>query len=173
MLVCLRRAALTTAALLVACAASPLGALRAPNPPSNTSFLSTTNFTFAPADRWSPRKIAGGATAQLSKWGSALAVVSSAVTALAPPFPKRLGLVYGTGSSNGFLRVTVNGVVLGVVDTYNETTAYTSEYIVELAPNVNKLPNQPLWVLVAEATGAWRSGSKDSYVEIVGLNVYY
>lgn len=168
------RCAALVAAALVACAATPPDALPSNTlPPSNTSFLSTANFSFAPTDRWSPRKIAGGATAQLTKWGSALAVVSSAVTALAPPFPKRLGLVYGTGSSNGFLRVTVNGVVLGVVDTYNETTAYTSEYVVELAPNVNKLPNQPLWVLVAEATGAWRSGSKDSYVEIVGLNVYY
>jgi hypothetical protein len=148
------------------------GALAAAAAPAS-AFLPSSAFTFAPADRWAPRPIAGGAVAQLSKWGSAAAVVASAVNATVAPTARRLGLVYGTGSSNGFLRVTVNGVVLGEVDTFNATTAYTSEYVVELFPNANHLPNMPLWVLVAEATGTWRKGSKDSFVEIVGLNVYY
>jgi hypothetical protein len=137
-------------------------------------FLPSSAFTFAPADRWSPRAIAGGAVVQLSKWGSAAAIIASAVNATAPPTARRLGLVYGVGSSNGFLRVTVNGVVVNEsIDTYNATTAYSSEYVVELSPNVNHLPNSPLWVLIAEATGRWRAGSKDSYVEVVGLNVYF
>ena len=145
---------------LTSCAAPP------PGPPP-TVRLPASAFALAPADRWAPRGSGAGAVF-LSKWGSATAVVSSVVNATAPPFPKALGLLYGTGSSNGYLRVSVNGAVLATLDTFNTTTG-VSEEVFQLAG----LPNHPLWVISVEATGTWPAGSKDSYVEVAGLNVYY
>ena len=138
----------------------------APGPPP-AARLPASAFALAPADRWAPRGSGAGAMF-LSKWGGATAVAASPVNATAPPFPKALGLLYGTGSSNGFLRVSLNGAVLATLNTFNATTG-VSEAVFPLAG----LPNHPLWVLSVEATGTWQSGSKDSYVEVAGVNVYY
>lgn len=137
---------------------------------SATHFIPTSQIGFLPADRWSSR--GGGPNGTLifeSKWGSATAVASSAVNATSPPFPTSLGLVYGTGSSNGYARVAVNGQVITTLNTFAPATNYTNEFVVQL----KGLPNHPLWVLTVEATGMWQSGSKDSYIEVVGVNVYY
>jgi len=124
-----------------------------------------------PADRWAPRGIPQNQTIFLSKWGGASAIISSLVNATQPPLPTALGLLYGTGSSNGFARVSVNGqVVAAALDTFAPQTNYSSEFVVELK---RPLPNLPLWVLAVEATGEWQAGSKDSFIEIVGLNVYF
>ena len=143
---------------------SPCGA----PPRPNVTRLPASAFTLAPADRWAPRVTPNG-TGYLSKWGSASAVAASLVNATAPPFPVALGLVYGTGSSNGYLRVSVNGAPAATVNTYAAATGYNSEFVVDL----KGLPNHPLWVMAVEATGTWQAGSKDSYIEIVGVNVYF
>jgi len=151
------RAALALAAAACASAAAP-------------TFLNVSSFTFAPPDRWAPRSFSGG-TSLLSKWGSATAIVASPVGAVAPPHATALGLVYGTGSSNGHVRVSVNGALIAEVDTFSRAAAnYSNEFIVNLTRPIISLP---LWVLSAEATGRWTAGSKDSFIEIVGVNVYY
>ena len=125
---------------------------------------------FLPADRWSSRGGGpNGSLVFLSKWGSAVAVAASPVNATAPPYPASLGLLYGMGSSNGYARIAVNGQVITTINTFGPQTNYTNELILQL----KGLPNHPLWVLTVEATGTWQSGSKDSYVEVVGVNVYY
>ena len=140
-----------------------------PSPPnSNVTHLPATAFSLSPVDRWSPRGTSNG-TVFLSKWGGASAIASSLVNATLGPFPTALGLLYGTGSSNGFLRVSVNGAVQATINTFDMNTSYWNEAIFSL----KGLPNHPLWVLAVEATGTWQSGSKDSYIEIVGVNVYY
>jgi len=147
---------------LHACANPP------PPPARNVTRLPASAFALSPLDRWAPRSSANG-TVFLSKWGGASAVVASPVNATAPPFASALGLLYGTGSSNGYLRVSVNGAVLATLDTFSANgTSYANEAVFEL----KGLPNHPLWVLAVEATGTWQSGSKDSFIEVVGLNVY-
>lgn len=106
----------------------------------------------------------------LSKWGSALAIASSPVNATTPPHPTALGLVYGTGSSNGYANVSVNGVLITTLNMFTRQSNYTNEFKVELK---RPLPNLPLWVIAVEATGTWQSGSMDSFIEVIGLNVYY
>lgn len=138
-----------------------------PSPPRNFTFLPAAAFTLSPSDRWGPRETSNG-TIYLSKWGGASAVAASLVNATAPPFPTALGLVYGTGASNGFLRVSVNGAVQSTINTFAPSTSYWNEAVFEL----RGLPNHPLWVLTVEATGTWQSGSMDSYIEVVGVNVY-
>lgn len=141
----------------------------APPPRGPPTFIPATAFALSPADRWAPRDTPNG-TVFLSKWGGASAVVSSPVNATAPPAaPTAVGLVYGTGASNGFLRVTLNGAVQATLDTCAQETGYWTEAVFEL----KGLPNHPLWVLGVEATGTWAPGSKDSYVEVVGANVYF
>jgi hypothetical protein len=133
-------------------------------------FIPTSQIGFLPVDRWATR--GGGPNGTLifeSKWGSATAVASSAVNATAAPFPTSVGLVYGTGSSNGYARVAVNGQVITTLNTYAPATNYSNELVIPL----KGLPNHPLWVLTVEATGTWQSGSKDSYIEVVGVNVYF
>ena len=147
---------------LHACAAPP------PPPASNVTRLPASAFSLSPPDRWAPRSTPNG-TAFLSKWGGASAVAASLVNATAPPFATALGLVYGMGASNGYLRVSVNGAVLATLNTFSSNgTSYANEAVFQL----KGLPNHPLWVLAVEATGTWQSGSKDSYIEVVGLNVY-
>jgi hypothetical protein len=146
---------------LEGCAAPP------PPPRPNVTFLPAAAFALAPADRWAPRSTPNG-TVVLSKWGGASAIVASPVNATAPPFATRLGLLYGTGASNGFLTVTVNGAPQPPINTFAESTSYANEAVFEL----KGLPNHPLWVLGVQATGTWQAGSKDSFVEIVGVNVY-
>ncbi len=132
--------------------------------------LPSTAFTYSPLDRWSTRSISRNASTFLSKWGSSTAVAASLVNATSPPFPTAVGLLYGMGSSNGFMRVSLNGqVVVPALNTFGAVTNYTNELVLPL----KKLPNLPLWVLAVEATGTWESGSKDSYIEVVGVNVYY
>ena len=55
------------------------------------------------------------------------------------------------------------------LNTFSPQTNYTNE----LRLSLKGLPNNPLWVLSVEATGKWQSGSKDSFIEVVGVNVYY
>lgn len=140
---------------LLSCSAAPV-------------FLPASTFSFLPADRWSSHATPNGTVFE-SKWGSATALASSAVNATAAPHPTALGLVYLSGSSDGHLRVTVNGQVITELDTFSAAPG-THEFLVPLR---RPLPNLPLWVLSAEATGVWTSGSKDSYVQIAGVNVYY
>lgn len=155
--------------LLAACLLSVAAALAASAPLPNAT-LPASSFSLSPADRWGPRTINGNATIFLSKWGGASAVIASLVNATEPPTPRAVGLLYGTGSSNGFARVSVNGAIVADLDTFSPTTNYTNELYVPLE---RPLPNLPLWVVAVEATGLWTNGSKDSYIEIVGLNVYY
>ena len=148
---------------LHACAAPP-----PPPPAGNVTRLPASAFLLSPPDRWAPRSSPNG-TVFLSKWGGASAVAASLVNATAPPFASALGLVYGMGSSNGYMRVSVNGAVLATLNTFSSNgTSYASEAVFQL----KGLPNHPLWVVTVEATGTWQSGSKDSFIEIVGLNVY-
>lgn len=128
--------------------------------------LPATAFALSPADRWAPRNSAGGVMF-LSKWGGATAVAASLVNATAPPYPTAIGLVYGVGSSNGFLRVTLNGAVVATINAF-APQSNTTEAVFQL----KGLPNHPLWVLAVEATGTWQAGSKDSYIEVAGVNVY-
>lgn len=141
----------------------------APHPyPSNVTHLPAAAFALSPADRWAPRATANG-TIFLSKWGGATAVAASLVNATAPPYPTAVGLVYGLGSSNGYARVSLNGAVVAAqLNTFAAATG-TAEAVFQL----KGLPNHPLWVLTMEATGTWQSGSKDSFIEVVGVNVYY
>ena len=140
-----------------------------PPPRPNVTRLPATAFALAPADRWAPRATPNG-TVFLSKWGGASALAASPVNATAtPPFATRIGLLYGVGSSNGYARVTLNGaVVAAALNTYAPATSYDNEAVFSL----KGLPNHPLWVLGVEAVGTWQSGSKDSYIEVVGVNVY-
>lgn len=136
----------------------------------HSRFVPTSSISFLPADRWSTRGGGpNGTLVYLSKWGSATAVASGAVNATEPPFPTKLGLLYGMGSSNGYARVAVNGAVIDTINTFGSTTNYTNEFNVSLSG----LPNHPLWVMTIEATGTWQKGSMDSYIEIVGVNVYF
>lgn len=134
---------------------------------SNVTRLPASAFALAPVDRWSPRAIPGE-TIFLSKWGGATAIASSPVNETSAPIA--IGFLYGVGSSNGYARVSVNGQIITELDTYGSTMNYTSELLVELK---RPLPNLPLWVVVVEATGRWQAGSKDSFIEIVGLNLYH
>lgn len=136
---------------------------------SASRFIPASAFLLAPLDRWSPRSFVNG-TAFLTKWGSSTAVIASPVNATAPPHPTALGLVYGMCASCGYARVSVNGAIVTELDTFNTSTTYDNELVIELKRPIISLP---LWVLAFEATGTWRPGSKDSYVEVVGLNVYY
>ena len=91
------------------------------------------------------------------------------MNATARPGPRALGVVYGTGSSNGHARVTVNGrVMIDLLDCFSPVRNMSNEVVLSLAG----LPNLPLWTLRFEAIGTWTSGSKDSFVQLVGVNVY-
>ena len=137
-------------------------------PSTNVTHFPASIFSLSPADRWAPRGTPNG-TIYLSKWGGATAVAASLVNATTPPYPKALGLLYGTGSSNGYARVTLNGAVVAQqLNTYATSTG-TAEAVFQL----KGLPNHPLWVLGMEAIGTWQSGSKDSFIEVAGVNVYY
>ena len=127
---------------LVGCAAPPAPA------PGSVAWLPAAAFSLAPGDRWAPRGTANG-TVVLSKWGGASAVVACPVNATTPPFATRLGLVYGVGSSNGFMRVSVNGAVQATINTFAASTSYWNEAVFEL----KGLPNHPLWVLAVEGRG--------------------
>jgi hypothetical protein len=162
---------------LVAAAPADVGATavaEAPPPSENVTYVpdSSPLWTFWPADRWTERTHSGSrnpnGTEHESKWGSASALIASPVNATRPA-PRALGVVYGTGSSNGHARVTINGrVMVDNLDTFSPTTNLSNEVVFPLAG----LPNLPLWVLHFEAIGNWTKGSKDSYVEVVGLNIY-
>ncbi len=134
--------------------------------------LPATAFSVVPTDRWSSRNVSSvpGGFVYLNKWGSGTAIASSLVNATAPPHPTSIGLVYATGSSNGYCRVALNGQILEPnLNTFSQQTNYTNELRLPL----KGLPNLPLWVLSVEATGKWQSGSKDSYIVVVGVNVYF
>ena len=135
-------------------------------------FFPATAFTVVPTDRWSARNVSSvpGGLVYLNKWGSGTAIAASLVNATAPPHPTQIGLLYATGSSNGYCRVSLNGQIMeDALNTFSPQTNYTNEFLMSL----KGLPNNPLWVLSVEATGKWQSGSKDSYIEVVGVNVYY
>ena len=106
----------------------------------------------------------------LNKWGSGTAIAASLVNATAPPHPTQIGFLYATGSSNGYCRVSLNGQIMEpALNTFSQQTNYTNE----LRLSLKGLPNNPLWVLSVEATGKWQSGSKDSFIEVVLVHVYY
>lgn len=146
--------------------------------PSNVTFIPDTSplWAFTPLDRWALVHAAGARAGTLheTKWGGATATLASPVNATLPSdAPTALGLLFGCGSSNGYARVTVNGQV--VAEALNTFTPGPANYSHELRVPLNRsfFPNLPLWVLSFEATGRWQSGSKDSYVELQGVNVYF
>jgi Alpha galactosidase A/Alpha galactosidase C-terminal beta sandwich domain len=138
------------------------------SPNQRVTRLPASAFSLSPADRWSAKATVNGTIFE-SKWGGASAVASSLVNATAPPYPTAIGLLFGTGSSNGYMRVSLNGAEVATLNTFSAVTSLVNEQVIQL----KGLPNHPLWVLGVEATGTWQSGSKDSFIEVVGVNVYY
>ena len=162
---------------MLPCTLFALGLLACSLAAAPPTFIPDTSpqWSFAPLDRWALVHAAGARAGTLheTKWGGATATLASPVNATAPSdAPSALGLLFGAGSSNGFARVTVNGqLVEAALNTFAPGAAnYSRELRIPL--NRSFFPNLPLWVLSFEATGRWQAGSKDSYIELQGVNVY-